>query len=133
MTTTDAEVETYEPRAYLIGSKSRPEQIVIYGVTGGAERCLRIPLDLTKPPITYAMQALTFVRNMPRVPFWGDTRGYVINYSSNFAVVFNVSGNPIEVLRHSYMLGHVQIEIGSRRMSGEDQRLICSTRRAGNF
>ena len=124
MTSTPAEAETYQTRAYLIGSKSRPEQIVIYGVTGGADRWLRIPLVLTKPPITYAMQALTFVRNMPRVPFWGNTTGYVINYRSDFAVRFDLSGNPIEVLRDAYVPGQVQIEIGGRRMTGRPKGLF---------
>ena len=43
---------SFKPHAYLVGSENRPSQITIYGVTGGPERWLKIPLDLSQSPVT---------------------------------------------------------------------------------
>jgi hypothetical protein len=48
---------SFIPHAYLIGTQARPSQITIYGLTGGAERWLKIPLDLLQPPVTFVAQA----------------------------------------------------------------------------
>ena len=107
---------SFKSEAFLIGTESRPSQIVLYGVTGGPERWLKIPLDLSNPPVTYAMQALAFVRKTSLVPFHGKTIGFVINYTPNNAVRFDKSGDPIEVFSEAYVPGQVQIEMGNRRI-----------------
>ena len=53
--------ESFKPHAYLVGSQNRPSQITFYGLTGGPERWLKIPLDLSQPAVTYAVQAHEFV------------------------------------------------------------------------
>jgi hypothetical protein len=63
--------DSFEPHGYLLGSSDRPSQIFIFGITGGAERWLKIPLDLSQPPLSYAAQALAVVR---RTPFVAPTR-----------------------------------------------------------
>jgi hypothetical protein len=50
----DAEQEalrraSFHPSAYLLGTETRPTQITIYDISGGAERWRRIPLDLSQP------------------------------------------------------------------------------------
>jgi hypothetical protein len=62
---------SFRPSAYLLGEESRPSQITIYGISGGAERWLRIPLDLSRPPVTFAAQALAVARCTKAVPFHG--------------------------------------------------------------
>ena len=37
---------SFQPSAYLLGTTDRPSQILFFGITGGPERWLRIPLDL---------------------------------------------------------------------------------------
>ncbi|HEY8072099.1 MAG TPA: hypothetical protein VIE47_09065 [Methylocystis sp.] len=44
--------ESFKPHAYLVGSQSRPSQITFYGMTGGPERWLKIPLDVSQPAVT---------------------------------------------------------------------------------
>ena len=111
----DADWRTsFRAHAYLLGSERIPRQIVIYGFTGGPERWLSIPLDLSKPPVTYAAQVLAFVRRTPRVPFHGNTVGFVINYTPDHAVQFDLLGNPVEVLASVYSPGTVQLELGGR-------------------
>jgi hypothetical protein len=45
---------------------ARPSSITIFALTGDAERCLKIPLDVSQCPATFALQAL-FVRKTPVV------------------------------------------------------------------
>lgn len=58
-----AERAVFEPSAYLQGTETIPSQITIFGMTGGAERWLRIPLDLTQPPDTFVRQGAGMKRN----------------------------------------------------------------------
>jgi len=52
--------ESFKPHAYLVGSQNRPSQITFYGMTG-ARAVVENPLDLSQPPVTYALQAHEFV------------------------------------------------------------------------
>ncbi|MGJ0506036.1 MAG: hypothetical protein ACR652_02655 [Methylocystis sp.] len=49
----------FKPTAYLLGTERRPSQ--------GPERWLRISVDLTQPPVTFASQALAAVDKTPVV------------------------------------------------------------------
>jgi hypothetical protein len=118
--------EVFYPVGYLIGSDKHPSSITIYGITGGAERWLKIHLDATKPPLTYAPQALAFVRRTPLVPFHGKTTGFVINYASDHAVLFDLIGDPVEVLTTAYLPGHAEIILGGRKIDAT-ARPIFST------
>lgn len=77
---------SFRPSAYIFGTGSRPSSISIYGLSGGAERWLRIPFDLSQPPITSAPQALAVVRRTPTVQFFGATRGFIVNFTPDNAV-----------------------------------------------
>ena len=107
---------SFKPHAYLVGSENRPSQITIYGVTGGPERWLKIPLDLSQPPVTYAVQAHEFVAKTPSVPFFGPTTGFVVNYTPDSAVSFDLDGNPIEHFDRAYRPGQVEVFIGKQRL-----------------
>ena len=107
--------DTFAPTAYLLGTSTRPSSIVLYGITGGADKWLRIPLDLSRPPITFVAQAMSVVRLMPRVPFFGNTTGFVINYRPDYAVRFDIHGDPQEVMSEPYAPGPVNVSIGGRK------------------
>jgi hypothetical protein len=104
--------ESFKPHAYLVGSENRPSQITRYGMTGGPERWLKIPLDLSQPPVTYAVQAHEFVAKTPFVPFFGKTTGFVVNYTPDSAVHFDLDGNPVERFDRAYIPGQVEVFIG---------------------
>ncbi len=113
-----ARCESFKPHAYLCGTETKPSSITVYGFSGGPERWLRIPIDCSRPPITYATQALAVVRNTPAVHFFGPTTGFIVNYSPNRAVRFDLGGNPVEVLSSAYSPGQVELQIGRHKMSG---------------
>jgi hypothetical protein len=109
----------FKPSAYLLGTETTPTQITIYGMTGGSERWLKIPLDLSEPPVTFARQALVVVKRTPMVPFFGKTVGYVVNYTPGFAARFDLNGDPVEAFDAAYSPGRVSIAIGGRTISAD--------------
>jgi hypothetical protein len=92
---------SFQPSAYLLGTETRPSSITMFGISGGSQRWLRIPLDLTQPAITYASQAHAVVRRTPITPFFGRTIGCIVNYTPDFAVRFDLNGDPVEMFDHA--------------------------------
>jgi hypothetical protein len=89
---------------------------LIYGISGGAERWLKIPLDLGHPRETYAAQALLAVQRTPVVQFFGPTTGFVVNYTPDHAVRFDMEGRPVEIFAHAYRPGEVTLYLGNREL-----------------
>jgi hypothetical protein len=110
---------SFKPHAYLLGTETRPSSIAMFGFSGGPERWLRIPLDWSQPTLTYAAQALAVVRQTPVVMFFGPTTGFIVNYTPDVAVRFDLDGDPVEVLSGAYFPGEVELQIGRSRISGE--------------
>jgi hypothetical protein len=56
---------SFKPHAYLLETETRPSSINIFGVRGGGERWLNIPLEVSHSvqafAFVYAVQALAFV------------------------------------------------------------------------
>jgi hypothetical protein len=86
----------FQPAAYLLGTTERASQILFFGITGGPDRWLKIPLDLSQPPVSYVAQALAVVRKTHEVKFFGRTTGFIVNYSPDLAVRFDLEGRPVE-------------------------------------
>jgi hypothetical protein len=107
---------TFRPCAYLLGKETRPTQITIYGMTGGSERWLKIPLDLSQPAVTFASQAFAVVRRTPMVQFFGPTTGFIVNYTPDCAVRFDLQGDPMEAFDHAYVPGDVTLLIGGKEI-----------------
>jgi hypothetical protein len=91
----------------------------MYCFSGGPKRWLKIPLDCSQPPVTFAEQALAVVRKTPLVMFFGSTTGYIVNYTPEFAVRFDLEGNPIEVLPRAYSPEPFELQIRTRKISSE--------------
>ena len=119
----------FQPSAYLLGTETKPSQITFFGITGGAERWMRIPLDLSQPPVTFAAQALTVVRRTPDVMFFGPTTGFIVNFTPDFAVRFDINGIPVEVLDHAHRTEKykVSIAIGGKTIPAEIFGKIAGT------
>jgi len=115
---------SFHPSAYLLGTETRPTQITIYGISGGAERWRRIPLDLSQPAVTFVQQALIVVRKTQVVPFYGPTIGFVVNYSPDRAVRFDLAGNPVAMLDRAYEPGPVTLLIGGKQVSADAFAMI---------
>jgi hypothetical protein len=76
--------KSFRPCAYLLGTETRPTQITIYGMTGGSERWLKIPLELSQPAVTFASQAVAVASRTPVVPFFGKTIGFIVKLHTGF-------------------------------------------------
>jgi hypothetical protein len=109
----------FKPHGILLGTDTRPSQLLFFAITGGAERWLKIPLDLSQSPVTYAEQALAVVRKTPFVQFFGRTMGFIVNYTPDHAVRFDCEGRPIETLTRAYRPGEVGVTLGRRPVSAE--------------
>ncbi len=79
-------------------------------------RWLKIPLDLSQPPVTYAVQAHEFVRKTPFVPYHGRTTGFIVNYTPDSAVRFDLDANPVEHFDRAYIPGQVEVFIGKQKL-----------------
>jgi hypothetical protein len=109
---------SFKPHAYLLGT-ARPSSITFFGITGGAEHWQKIPLDLSQPPVSFAVQALAVARRTPVVQFFGATTGFIVNYSPDHAVRFDLQGKPVETLTRAYRPMEVTLTIGRREVSAE--------------
>jgi hypothetical protein len=117
----------FKPHGILLGTQERPSQIFIFAVAGGAERWLKIPLDLSQPPVTYADQALTIVRKTPSVQFFGRTTGFIVNYTPDHAVRFDCEGRPLETLMRAYRPGEATVCLRRRPVSAEALGKVLGT------
>lgn len=97
------------PDAFLIGSTNVPSSIMAFALSGGVERHLRIPLDLARPPSTFLTQCLEFSATRPRVPFFGDTMGFIINYTPDDVRSYDLNGTMIRTLPFYYRPGEPRV------------------------
>jgi hypothetical protein len=97
-----------------------------YGLTGGAERWLKIPLDLSRPPVTYAAQAFQVVQRTPIVRFFGPKTGFIVNFTFDRAVRFDLAGQPTETLTRAYRPGDVTLCMRGRSFSAESLKTIAA-------
>jgi hypothetical protein len=95
----------FRPCAFLVGTTKRPSSGFMFEISGGTDRWLKIPLNLSRAPATFAAQALDVVRRTPSIMFFGATTGFIINYTPDFALRFDVKGNLIETLARAYRPG----------------------------
>ena len=114
-------------RLRRLGFRQWPSQIGMFGLTGGAETWLKIPLDTSESPITYAEQALAVVRKTPVVKFFGPTTGFIVNYTPDYAVRFDLKGRPVETLARAYRPEEVTLYLGNRRFSPESLGTVMGT------
>ena len=108
---------SFLPCAYLLGTNTRPSSITLCGISGGPKRWLTIPLDTSRPPETFAAQALAVAKETPTVPFFGRTTGVIVNYTPDSAVRFDLDGAPVQEFDQAYEPGQVTILIGGRKLS----------------
>lgn len=109
---------SFKPAAYLLGTSDRPSQIFNFGLTGGPDRWLKIPLDHSQPLESYAGQALSVVRRTPVVQFFGPTTGFIVNYTPDHAVRFDLEGCPVETLTRPHRPGEVTLYLRGHKILG---------------
>jgi hypothetical protein len=119
---------TFVPHAYLVTERAVPMPITICALTGGPDRWLRITFDTTRPPLTFAQQALAEVRREAAIPFYGSVTGAIVNYSPDRAVRFDLKGNPVRVYDQAYSPGEITVSLRHRRLSPGEIELLLGGR-----
>lgn len=108
----------FKPHAVIDTESKCPSQIVICGMTGGVGRWLIVPVDWSKPPLTFVRQVVDALPEKLRnggVPFFGRAQGFYLNYEHDRAVRFNLTGEALEILPRAYRPGEIELNIGGRR------------------
>jgi hypothetical protein len=120
--------DTFKPHAYFVTERAMPTQITLSALTGGADRWLRIALDTTRPPLTFAVQALVAARREGTVLFYGAITGVMVNYSPDRAVCFDLEGNPVRIYDQAYSPREVTVSLGRRPLSSGEIELLLEGR-----
>ena len=83
----------------------------------GVDRILRIDFDPDQPPVTYTRQALVGIQQKlahfkcAALPGFGKPIGFVVNYSPDHAVRYNLQGNALEILPAAYRTGRAAMSL----------------------
>ena len=116
---------SFKPHAVLDTEHKCPSQITICGLTGGIGRWLIVRLDNSKELTTFVQQVLDALPTMLRtgrtgkkyVPFFGEAKGFFLNYEPDRAIRYTLDGEIVEVLPKAYRPGEIELDIGGRNRS----------------
>jgi hypothetical protein len=109
--------ETFCPHAIILTERTVPSPIFVAAMIG-VEKLLRIDLDATHGPVSFVRQVLD--RLPEGVPAFGRPVGFVINYSPDKAVRFDLNGQPIAILDKAVRPGTaVLLRLDGRPISAE--------------
>lgn len=106
--------KNFTPYAILKGTYSRPTQITIYAMSGGANRWLNFKLDPKKSAKTYVPTVLAHLKDNPNITFWGPATGFVIHYEYGVASHYDLKGELIKVEQEAYLPGIASVQLGQR-------------------
>ncbi len=112
----------FVPHAVILTESERPTQLFV-AIFIGIERLRRVNFDLSESPVTFIQQALDGLRHKlqrwksDQIPTFGRPTGIIINYSPDYAVLFDLEGNAVDVLDRAYRLGEATFSISKRPVS----------------
>jgi hypothetical protein len=113
--------ENFCPHAIILTERTVPSPIFVAAMIG-VEKLLRIEIDATQGPVSFVRQMLD--RLPERVPAFGRTVGFVINYSPDQAVRFDRNGQPIAILDEAVRPGTAVLRLGGRPIPAEALGLV---------
>jgi hypothetical protein len=101
----------FRPHAIIITERRRPEPIFVAAFIG-VDVLLRVDFDLTAGSISFVQQSLDGLRHKlarwrGSLPAFGRPVGFIVNYSPDRAIRFDLEGNPAERFDRAYRLGTV--------------------------
>jgi hypothetical protein len=105
---------TFRPHAIIL-AEHRANSMTMAAIAG-ADRRLRIDFDPSTLPIKYAQEARAetsrrkddFLLNH----FYGSPTGFIVNFSHDYAVRFELDGSPLAAFERAFEPGHISISIG---------------------
>ena len=114
--------ENFCPHAIILTERTVPSPIFVAALIG-VEKLLRIDLDATQGPVSFVRQVLN--RLPEEVAAFGKPIGFVINYSPDQAVRFDLNGQPIAILDKAVRPGTaVLLRLGGRPIPAEALGLV---------
>lgn len=104
--------DAFRPHAVILTERSIPSPIFVAAFMG-VERLLRIRLDTDAAPAAFSQQARELLPE-DGVPAFGRIIGYVVNYSPDEAVQFDLEGREVARFGRAIRLGQTTVRIGGR-------------------
>jgi hypothetical protein len=108
----------FKPHAIIIAERTVPRPIFVAAIFG-VDRILRIDFDLDQPPVTYICQAIAGIEEKlahfkcASLPGFGKPTGFIVNYSPDHAVRYDLDGNALEILPKAVRTGKASMSVGS--------------------
>jgi hypothetical protein len=104
----------------------------MYAISGGPKRWLNIELDLSEPSGTFVQQALAALPSKLHlgkdgrltVPFFGYALGFIVNYSPDQAVRYDLKGNAVENLSKAVRPGRASFSLKGGKQVDEIGRSL---------
>ena len=127
----------FKPHAVILTERLIPQPIFVAAFIGPA-RLQRIDFDVALPPATFVRQALDglhqkllefnpglkkakctpdVVRHRGDIPAFGRPTGFIVNYSPDHAVRFDLDGNAVETLDRARRIGTASYSLSGRPLS----------------
>lgn len=100
----------------------------------GIENLLLVELDLERGALSFVEQALNEINNKLErwksegIPTFGRPTGFVVNYSPNQAIRFDLNGKPVETWDRAQRLGKLEFAIGKRPVSSSQIHAVFDGR-----
>jgi hypothetical protein len=113
----DEKMQSFQPHAVIVTERKIPSPIFVAAIFG-VDGILRIDFDPDQPPVTYTRQALAGIQQKlahfkcPSLPGFGKPTGFVVNYSPDHAVRYDLAGNAQEILPSAYRTGKASMSVG---------------------
>ena len=105
--------ESFRPHAVILTERKIPSQITFYAMTGGARHRI-IPMKEGSSPETFEQQAR---KGLPDVVlFLGRPTGYVVNYTPEYAEMFNKEGRLVQRLDRAFRVGQSSVIVGGKEV-----------------
>ena len=105
--------ESFKPHAVILTERNIPSQITFYAMTGGARHRI-IPMKEGSSPETIEQQAR---KGLPDVVlFLGRPTGYVVNYTPEYAEMFNKEGRLVQRLDRAFRVGQSSVIVGGKEV-----------------
>ncbi len=108
--------ENFKPHAVALCERKVPSSIVIYGLIGGdQQRIIHFPEAYTDgtqklAPEDYSAYAR---KNLPEeIKFMGKTIGYVVNYSPDHSIEYDLKGNVVRERSKFLEVAEIRLQIG---------------------
>ena len=109
--------QTFQPHAIILAERTVPSPIFVAALIG-VDRILRINFDPDQPPVTYIRQAMAGIDQKlahfkcASLPGFGKPIGFVVNYSPDHAIRYDLQGNALEILPSAYRTGKASMSVG---------------------